>query len=126
MVTVIVILMVSDTWVTKEKHQSIYNFSKYVEQSENQRANKVIVRGFEKSSIVDTLPIMSATKMTKESPFETRRLNSANSPSTSQIPYVAESANKNYDQILSRPTNYPVLVITDMPGQAKKRTSINF
>ena len=124
----IMIVSFQSAWAQKEKFHSIfiYNFSKYVKWPEAQNSGKFVIGVLGTSEIQKDLKTMAATKKINGKSIEIKQFSSAAEISDCHILYVSATESGLLDQVLSKTSSKPILIVTDSPGLARKGAAINF
>ncbi len=124
----IMIVSFQPAWAQKEKYHSIfiYNFSKYVKWPEAGISGKFVIGVLGTSTIQKDLKILAATKKINGKSIEIKQFSSAAEISDCHILYVSATESELLDQVLSKTSNKPILIVTDSPGLARKGAAINF
>jgi hypothetical protein len=124
----IMIASFQSAWAQKEKFHSIfiYNFSKYVKWPDAQNSGKFVIGVLGKSAIQKDLISMAATKKVSGMSIEIKQFSSPAEISDCHILFVSAKESGLLDQVLSKTSSKPVLIVTDNPGLAKKGAAINF
>ena len=124
----IMIVSFQSAWAQKEKFHSIfiYNFSKYVKWPEAQNSGKFVIGVLGTSAIYKDLISMAAIKQVNGKSIEIKQFSSAAEISDCHILYVSATESGLLDQVLSKTSSKPILIVTDSPGLARKGAAINF
>jgi hypothetical protein len=123
-----IILSSQSSWAQKEKYHSIfiYNFSKYVKWPDAQNSGKFVIGVLGTSAIQKDLKSMAAVKQVHGMSIEIKQFSSAAEISDCHILYVSATESGLLDQVLSKTSSKPILIVTNKPGLAKKGAAINF
>jgi hypothetical protein len=124
----IMIVSFQSAWAQKEKFHSIfiYNFSKYVKWPEARNSGKFVIGVLGTSAIHKDLKSMAEIKHVNGKSIEIKQFSSAAEISDCHILYVSATESGLLDQVLSKTSGKPILIVTDNPGLAKKGAAINF
>lgn len=124
----IMIVSFQSAWAQKEKFHSIfiYNFCKYVKWPDAQNSEKFVIGVLGTSAILKDLKSMAAVKQLNGMSIEIKQFSSAAEISDCHILYVTATESGLLDQVLSKTSSKPVLIVTDNPGLAGKGAAINF
>ncbi len=114
----------------KEKYQSlfIYNFTKYIKWPDSYNTGRFVIGVIGSSPIFDNLKSMARSKKKTASGAELHvvRFNSIDEINDCNILFVSSDAVREFEQIESKTSSKPMLIITDTPGMARQGSVINF
>ena len=114
----------------KEKYQSlfIYNFTKYIKWPESYNPEKFVIGVIGDSEILQSLNSMAASKKKTGAGtiIEVKKYGSVSEIDDCNILFVSKDAIGDIDQIDTKTSSKPVLVISDSSGMALKGSVINF
>lgn len=104
----------------------IYSFAKYViwPDSHNQGDFEIIVMG--ETPLMDHLQEMASKKKVGERSIKITRINSISEIRKCNILFLPASKSSEFNDVLSKVSTQPILIITEEPGLGLKGSDINF
>lgn len=104
----------------------IYNFTKYIKWPDDAPAGNFVIGVLGKSSIVDPLKEMAASKTVNGKPIEVRVFNSVEEVKGCHMLFIPSDRSKELAAVRSKTSTSPVLLISEKSGLAQQGSDINF
>ncbi len=104
----------------------MFNFIKYVEWPEQTKSGDFVIAVVGSEDVYNTLVTFYANRPVKGQSVKVIGTKDVNSLNNAHVVYLASTASREFEAVLSKFDSKPTLLITDKTGLGKKGSCINF